>query len=147
MEEAWSLPDVYLVTEGLAGEVAVPHLTLTFLELGLSLAMPDGEPVWEPSWDGLDEISVVERSILPDGGDGVLIVVVEKGRKLRHRFVVGTGDPASTEEAIRVRAAAHGLRTAAPHRAVSRWLIALVIVAAVGAMAALLLSAAHVFQF
>ena len=31
------MPDVYLLTEGQEGEVAVPHLTLTFLDSGLAL--------------------------------------------------------------------------------------------------------------
>ena len=33
-EEAWSVPDVYLLTEGPEGTVAVPHLTPTFLPSG-----------------------------------------------------------------------------------------------------------------
>jgi hypothetical protein len=45
MEEAWCVPDVYLLTEGAGGEVALPHLTLTFLDSGLALDKSDGEPV------------------------------------------------------------------------------------------------------
>jgi hypothetical protein len=37
MDEAWSVPDVYLLTTGPEGELAVPHLTLTFLDTGLEL--------------------------------------------------------------------------------------------------------------
>ena len=47
MEEAWSVPDVYLLTDGPEGEIAVPHLSLAFLEDGLELAKADGDPVWE----------------------------------------------------------------------------------------------------
>ena len=129
------MPDVYLLTEGREGEVAVPHLTLTFLDSGLTLDMPDGARVWDSDWAGLEEISPVERSILPDGREGVVIVVVEQGRELRHRFVLGTDDAASTEAAVRDRAAAHGLRSRSPRRAVSRLLMAVVVVAALGAMA------------
>jgi hypothetical protein len=147
MEEAWSVPDVYLLTEGPDGAVAVPHLSLTFLDSGLELDKADGERVWDSEWGGLDEMSPVERSVLPDGRDGVVVVVVEKGRRHSHRFVLGTDDAASTEAAIRDRAAAHGLRSRAPRRAVSRVLMVVVVVAALGAMAALLLSAAHVIHF
>ena len=37
MEEPWAVPDVSLLAEGRGGEVAVPHLTLTFLDSGLAL--------------------------------------------------------------------------------------------------------------
>ncbi len=48
MEEAtWSVPDVYLLTEGSEAPVAVPDLTLTFLEAGLALDKADGESVWD----------------------------------------------------------------------------------------------------
>jgi hypothetical protein len=147
MEESWSVPDVYLLTQGREGEVAVPQLTLTFVDSGLALEKSDGEPVWDTTWGDLDEISPVERSVLPDGRDGVVIVVVEKGRHRHHRFVLGTDDAPATEAAIRDRATAHGLRTRSPRRAVSRLLLATVVVAAVAAMTALLLSAAHVIRF
>jgi hypothetical protein len=147
MEETWSVPDVYLLTEGRDGEVAVPELTLTFLDSGLALDKADGEPVWGSAWEGLEEMSPVERSVLPNGRDGVVIVVVEQGRQRRHRFVLGTDDAPTTEAAIRERATAHGLRTRSPRRAVSRLLLVAVVVAALAAMAALLLQAAHVIRF
>jgi hypothetical protein len=145
MEEAWSVPDVYLLTEGRDGEVAVPHLTLTFLDSGLALDKADGEAVWDSGWSGLEEMSPVERSVLPDGRDGVVIVVVEQDRH-RHRFVLGTDDAAKTETAVRERAAAHGLRSRSPRRAVSRLVMAVLVVAALAGMAALLLSATHVIH-
>jgi hypothetical protein len=147
MEEAWSVPGVYLLTAGWGGEWAVPHLTLTFLDSGLSLAKADGNPVWDSSWAELEEISPVERSVLPDGRAGVVIVVVERGRRARHRFVLATDDPVSTEAEVRARAAAHGLRTRSARPAVSRLLMVGVVVAALATMTALLLSAAHVIHF
>ncbi len=140
------MPDVYLLTEGRDGVVAVPRLTLTFLDSGLALDKADGESVWESDWGGLEEMSPVERSVLPDGRAGVVIVVVEQGRRHSHRFVLGTDDAASTEAAVRERAAAHGLRTRSPRRAVSRLLMAVLVVAAAAAMAALLLAATHVIH-
>ena len=94
--------------------VAVPRLTLTFFEAGLALDKADGASVWESDWGGIEEMSPVERSVLPDGRAGVVIVVVEQGRRRSHRFVLGTDDAASTEAAVRERAAAHGLRTGSP---------------------------------
>jgi hypothetical protein len=148
MEEAWSVPDVYLLTQGREGEVAVPHLTLTFLDSGLALQKADGEPVWDSAWAELEELSALERSVLPDGRAGVVITVVERGRRGRHRFVVATDDAAAvTEAALRARAAAHGLRTRSVRPAVSRLLMAGVVLAALAAMTALLLSATHVIHF
>jgi hypothetical protein len=147
MEEAWSVPDVYLLTEGHEGEVAVPHLTLTFLDSGLALEKADGEPVWDSAWAELQELSAMERSVLPDGRGGVVITVVERGRRGRHRFVLATDDAAVTEAAVRARAAAYGLRTRSARPAVSRLLLAGVVLAGLAAVTALLLSAAHVIHF
>jgi hypothetical protein len=147
MEEAWSVPDVYLLTEGQQGEVAVPDLTLTFLESGLALHKADGEPVWDSPWSALEEMSPGERSVLPDGRDGVVVVVVEREQRLRHRFVLASDESGSTETAIRGRAAAHGLRTRAARPAVSRVLTVAIVLAALAVMTALLLSAVHVFTF
>jgi hypothetical protein len=147
MEEAWSVPGVYLLTAGPEGELAVPHLILTFLDAGLALDKADGDPVWDSSWAELEEISPVERSVLPDGRAGVVIVVVERGRRGRHRFVLATDDPVGTEAAVRARAAAHGLRTRSGRPAVSRLLMVGIVVAALATMTALLLSAAHVIHF
>ncbi len=126
--------------------MAVPHLTLTFLDSGLALKKADGEPVWNSDWGELEEMSPVERSVLPDGRDGVVVIVVERGRRPSYRFVLGTDDASSTEAAIRDRAATHGLRCRSPKRAVSRPLTAVVVVAALAAMTGLLLSAVHVIH-
>jgi hypothetical protein len=147
MEEAWSVPDVYLLTDGSQGEMAVPHLTLTFLESGLALDKADGEPVWGSDWAGLEELSAVQRSVLPDGRDGVVIAVVERAGRHTHRFVLATDDVVITERAVRDRAAAHGLRTRSARRAVSRLLTVGLALALLGTLAVLLLSAAHVIHF
>src|ERR1700744_4359325 len=67
MEEAWSVFDVYLLTDGPDGDVAIPGLALTFGEAGVALCKRDGEPVWDGAWGSLEELSFVERSLLPDG--------------------------------------------------------------------------------
>lgn len=147
MEEAWSVPDVYLLTEGPDGEIAVPHLTLAFLEDGVALGKADGDPVWESAWTELEEMSAVERSVLPDGREGVVIAVVERAHHRRHRFVLATDDTVATEQAVRDRALAHGLRSRTTRRAVSRPLMVSVALAALATLTVLLLSAVHVIHF
>jgi hypothetical protein len=147
MEEAWSVPGVYLLTAGPEGELAVPHLTLTFRDSRLALDRADGEPVWHSSWTELEEITPVERSVLPDGRAGVVIVVVERGHRGRHRFVLASDDPVSTEAAVRARAVAHGLRTRPGRPAVSRLLLAGIVLAALATVTVLLLAATHVIHF
>ena len=138
------MPDVYLLTDGLA----VPNLTLHFLETGLALEKAAGGAVWECPWSDLAEMSVVERSVLPGGRDGVAILVLERGDDRReHRFVLATTDPAETESVIRGRAAAHGLRTTVPRSPVSKILTLGIVLLALATLTALLLSAVHVFRF
>ena len=95
--------DVYLLTEGDEGPIAVPHLELTFMHDGLELDKPNGEAVWNTAWSDLQEMSPVERSVLPDGSEGVVILVVDRSRRRRHRLVLATSDAAATEAAIRGR--------------------------------------------
>jgi len=140
------VPGVYLLTEGPDGTVAVPHLTLSLIDSGLALDKADGEHVWTSPWSELEEMSPVERSELPDGRQGVVIVVAERDGK-QHRFVLASDDPAATEAYVRGRAAAHGVRTNRPARAVSRVLTALIVLAAAATLTVLLLSAAHVIRF
>jgi hypothetical protein len=146
-DQAWTVPDVYLLTAGSDGPVAVPHLRLTFREGGLELDKADGEMVWECDWSDLVEMAPIERSVLPDGKAGVVIVVVERDRRRRHRFVLATDDADATEEFIRGRAGSHGLRTRWPRPAVSRLLTAAIVAAFAVTLALLLLSAVHVIRF
>lgn len=146
-DESWTVPDVYLLTEGSDGTVAVPHLRLTFRESGLELDKADGEMVWDCDWSDLVEIAPVERSVLPDGKDGVVMAVVERDRRRRHRFVLATEDPDATEAFIRGRAGDHGLRTRWPRPAVSRLLTIVIVAAFAITITLLLLSAVHVIRF
>jgi hypothetical protein len=147
MEETWTVPDVYLLTDGTQGPVAVPDLRLTFREGGLELDKSDGELVWDCSWADLVEMAPVERSVLPDGKDGVVIVVVERDKRRRHRFVLTTDDVEATEESIRGRAGIHGLRTRWPRPAVSRLLTFTIVGALTITLTLLLLSAVHAIHF
>jgi hypothetical protein len=147
MEETWTVPDVYLLTEGTQGPVAVPDLTLTFREGGLELDKADGDLVWDCNWADLIEMAPVERSVLPDGKEGVVIVVIERDKRRRHRFVLATDDVEATEELIRGRAGIHGLRTRWPRPAVSRLLTFAIVGALTITLTLLLLSAVHAIHF
>ncbi|HXB37521.1 MAG TPA: hypothetical protein VNU75_07440 [Acidimicrobiales bacterium] len=146
-DEAWTVPDVYLLTGGSEGPVAVPHLRLTFRQSGLELDKADGELVWDCDWSDLVEMAPIERSVLPDGKDGVVMVVVERDKRRRHRFVLATDDADATEDLIRGRAGTHGLRTRWPRPAVSRLLTLAIIAAFAVTLTLLLLSAVHVIHF
>ena len=147
MEETWTVSDVYLLTEGSDGPVAVPHLRLTFRDRGLELDKADGELVWDCDWSDLVEMAPMERSVLPDGKEGVVIAVVERDRRRRHRFVLATDDPDATEDFIRGRAGSHGLRTRWPRPAVSRLVTVAIVAAFAITLTLLLLSAVHVIRF
>lgn len=146
-DEAWTVPDVYLLTAGSDGTVAVPGLRLTFRQRGLELHKADGEMVWDCDWSDLVEMAPSERSVLPGGKDGVVMVVVERHRRRHHRFVLATDDAEATEADIRGRAGSHGLRTRWPRPAVSRLLTLVVVAAFAITLTLLLLSAVHVIRF
>ena len=147
MDEPWTVPDVYLLTESDQGPVAVPDLELVFTHEGVELDKEGGEAAWRSTWAQLEEMSAVERSVLPDGSEGVVVLVVERGRRRRHRFVIATTDVAGTEASVRRLARSHGLRTLRPRRAVSRLVNVFIAVAAAVVLTALLLQAAHVVHF
>jgi hypothetical protein len=146
-QDAWTVTDVYLLTESADGTVAVPDLALRFSAEGIELDKADGSVAWDCRWDELEEMSPVERSLLPDGRDGVAIVVVERNGRRGHRFVLVTDEPDLTEGWIRERADAHGLRTSTPQARVSRLLLVAIGLALGATLTVLLLSAAHVIHF
>jgi hypothetical protein len=146
-QDAWSVTDVYLLTESDDGPVAVPNLALTFGAEGIELDKTDGGVVWVCRWDELEEMSPAERSVLPDGRDGVAIVIVERTGRRGHRFVLAADNPDATEGWIRERAEAHGLRSATPRAPVSRLLLVTIGLALGATLTVLLLSAAHVIHF
>jgi hypothetical protein len=143
--DAWAIGDVFLLTDGNEGRVAIPHLELTFGTTGIELAKDDGQLVWQSAWDDLSEFSTAERSLLADGREGVVLVVVERGGR-HHRFVLPSTAPDQTESNMRDLAARHELLAADPSRAVSRVLSATIGLAAVATIAVLALSATHVIH-
>ncbi len=77
---------VYLLTTGPQGLTAVPGLQLTLDGTGLTVAKNDDEVVWTAPWGEVAELATPEPSKLPDGADG-LVVVVTTREKRSHRFV------------------------------------------------------------
>ena len=110
-DETWTVPEVYLLTEGPDGTIAVPALTLTFFADSVEVDKADGEEVWTRDWSQIAEMSPSGRSVLPSGGSGVVVTIVERAPRRPHRFVLGTGDPETTELFLRDLARAHGVAT------------------------------------
>jgi hypothetical protein len=146
-QDEWTVTDVYLLTESADGTVAIPDLALTFSVEGIELDKADGGVVWDCRWDELEELSTAERSVLPDGRNGVAIEVVERNGRRGHRFVLASDDADLTEGWIRERADTHGLRSATPQAPVSRLLLVTIGLAVAATLTVLLLSAAHVIHF
>jgi hypothetical protein len=144
-DDTWSVSDVYLLTDGSQGRVAIPHLALRFAEDGIELAKDDGELAWHCAWSALDVLSTVGQSVLPDGREGVVLVIIEHGGR-QHRFVLPATDPETVQSQVRARARQHRIQTFEPPAAVSRTLTVAVVVAAIATLTVLLLSAAHVLH-
>jgi hypothetical protein len=145
-EDDWVFPDIYLLTEARDGRVAVPHLQLAFTARGIDLEGGEDGGTWSSTWGELRELSTFERSVLPDGREGLVVVAVEREGR-RHRFVVPTTDPSLTEEAVRDLALRHHLTTRQAPRAVRHSLTGAVVLASAATLTLLLLSACHVIHF
>jgi hypothetical protein len=142
----WSIPDVYLLTDGTDGRVAVPSLHLALGSVGVALTKSSDELVWSCPWTELRELSTAERSVMPDGTEGLVLVLAERTGG-RHRFVLPTTEPAELEAQLRALALHHRLQTNRTPRAASRALTTLVVLGTGATLAALLLAAAHVIHF
>jgi hypothetical protein len=145
-QDTWTVSEVYLLTEGSQGRVAIPNLQLRFSDDGVELAKEDGELAWHCAWNALDVLSTAGQSILPDGRQGVVMVIIEHGGR-QHRFVLPAVEPEMVQAEVRSRARAHRIQTFEPPAAVSRTLTVAVVVAALATVTVLLLSAAHVLHF
>lgn len=145
-EDTWTVSDVYLLTDGTQGRVAIPHLELRFGDVGVELARENGDLAWQCAWNALDVLTTAGQSILPDGREGVVVVIIEHGGR-QHRFVLPATEPDTVQSELRARAREHRIQTFEPPAAVSRTLTVAVVVAGLATLTALLLSAAHVLHF
>jgi hypothetical protein len=143
-----SVGGVYLLSDGSQGRLAIPGLRFELRDDGIELTKDDvdGDVVWHCPWPEVDVLTAAERSLLPDGSDGLVIAVIEHGGR-QHRFILPAGDPDAVAHQVRAWARANHIQTFEPPAAVSRTLTVAVIVAAVATVAVLMLSAAHILHF
>jgi len=135
----------YLLTSGPEGPIAVPDLVLALGETGVALTKADGTAVWSANWDGITGLSTPERSRLPDGGHGVVVVITE-GSGRSHRFVVAAGRCAPVESALDSMARRHGASSERPERSLPVLVVVAVVVVLGVAVAVLLLDAGHIIN-
>jgi hypothetical protein len=107
--------DAYHLTSGAPGPSAVAGCQLDFGRRGVTVRDPDGTPIWSVPWSAVTGLTAVERTTLPDGRTGI-VVVVRAGRPVTspeavdvHRVVVPADQPASLEEQLIALARARGI--------------------------------------
>ena len=144
-DDIWVTSGVFLLTDGNEGRVAVPELVLSVGNAGIELAKADGQLVWQCQWDEVRQFMTPERSLLADGRDAVVVEVGERNGRA-HRFVLPSADPAEDEQRVRDVARAHALATPGSRSAMSALLTTVIVLAVLGTLAVLLLSADHVIR-
>ncbi len=145
----WTLTGVYLLPDpdpDAVGSGAGEGLSLTFLDAGVELAGAGGDTVWACDWSDLAEMSPSGYAELPDGGDALQLLAVERSGRRWH-LVVPADDTGTAAASIRSRARSHDVRSAPTTPAVRRSVTIAVAVLAAATLTVLLLSAAHVFTF
>jgi hypothetical protein len=136
---------VYLLTSGPQGPTAVPGLQLALDEAGVTLAKGDGTAVWSAPWDEIAELAWPERSKLPDGDSGVVVVITTRQQRA-HRFVVPAAQPAALEAALDSLARRHQVAPPAVEHAQPAPLVIGAIAVAAVVIAVLLLAAGHIIH-
>lgn len=134
---------VYLLTTGPDGPTAVPGLTLELGDRGVGLWRADGVPVWTPTWGEITELSAPERSRLPDGAHGVVVLITATDGRA-HRFVIPASRPGSLEASLNSLARRRNVSPERPERSPPTLLVIGALVVLAAALAVLLLSAGHV---
>jgi hypothetical protein len=105
----------YHLTSGAPGPSAVAGCQLDLGRRGVTVRDPDGTPIWSAPWSAVTELTAVERTTLPDGRTGI-VVVMRAGRPATspdavdvHRVVVPADQPAAVEEQLVALARARGI--------------------------------------
>ncbi len=135
----------YLLTTGPDGPAAVPGLQITFDGAGITVAKDNGTAVWSTTWVETAELATPERSKLPDGRSGVVVVVTTRLERT-HRFVVPAEKPAALEAALGSLAHRHGVAPLPTVKTQSLPIVIGAVVVAAAAVAVLLLAAGHVIH-
>jgi len=135
----------YLLTSGPQGPTAVPDLVLELDDSGVALSKADATAVWRADWDGIAGLATPERSRVPDGGHGVVVVITERSGR-SHRFVVPARRPARVESALDTLARGHDASPERPERSLPVLVVVAVVVLLAAALALLLLAAGHIIH-
>lgn len=139
-----SLQPAYLLTDDpVRGEVAVPGLALSVDDLGVCVIKSDGSLVAVLPWEEMADLSVIGRTITPEGEVGLIIEAASEGRA--HRFVVPTNDPDGIEAAL--SELPKGRETADRKRHVSPALLAVLFLAVAAAVVVAVLSSMGTLKF
>lgn len=136
---------VYLLTTGPDGPTAVAGLRLSLGDQGATLTKPDFTKVWSANWTEIESLSTPERSTLPDGAPGVVLMVTPRlGRS--HRFVIPASEAGALEEIIESTAVSHGLAAHLSDRQPNPFVVGLLVAVVALIVAGLLLVAGHVMS-
>ncbi|HEY5244904.1 MAG TPA: hypothetical protein VIJ60_04495 [Acidimicrobiales bacterium] len=107
--------DAYHLTSGTPGPSAVAGCQLDLGRRGVTVRDPDGTPIWSAPWSAVTGLTAVERTTLPDGRTGIVVVVSARPSMTSpeavdvHRVVVPTDQPASLEAQLVAVARARGI--------------------------------------
>jgi hypothetical protein len=107
--------DAYHLTSGTPGPSAVAGCQLDLGRRGVTLRDPDGTPIWSAPWSAVTGLTAVERTTLPDGRTGIVVVVRARPSMTSpeavdvHRVVVPADQPAAVEEQLVALARARGI--------------------------------------
>ena len=112
--------DAYHVTSGTDGPSAVAGCQLDLGRRGVTVRDPEGTPAWSVPWTAVTGLAAAERTTLPDGRTGIVIVVHAgtaadgSGTPDVHRVVVPAEQPAVVEEQLATLARSRGLEPGGP---------------------------------
>ncbi len=113
--------DAYHLTSGTPGPSAVAGCQLDLGRRGVTLRDPDGTPIWSAPWSAVTGLTAVERTTLPDGRTGIVVIVRARPSVTSpeaadlHRVVVPADQPAAVEEQLVALARARGIEPEPGH--------------------------------
>jgi hypothetical protein len=107
--------DAYHLTSVAPGPSALAGCQLDLGRRGVTVRDPDGTPIWSAPWSTVTGLTAVERTALPDGRTGIVVVVrssppvTSPEAAVVHRVVVPADQPAAVEAQLVALARARGI--------------------------------------